>query len=159
LYALNDLYRHRPGYLYLTHAMRISRAITLAQNRDPMTPEYTGSYYMPPRSTTTAVRSEGLLAAHTLAREANRSLEAEQIREAIDLSIGFQLQTRIRPEKAMYFENPQMALGGFHKSLDDYEVRIDYVQHNLSAILGYYRLLGPDRSGVNRPIPQHDSVL
>ena len=35
----------------------------------------------------------------------------------------------------------QRTLGGFNKGLDDYEVRIDYVQRNLSAIWGYYQLL------------------
>jgi hypothetical protein len=113
----------------------------MGQNRNPVAADYRGSYHLPPRSTPTAVRSEGLLAAYALAQETGRLAEAMQIRSAIDLGIGFQLQTQIQPEKAMYFEDPQQALGGFHKGLDDYEVRIDYVQHNLSAILGYYALL------------------
>jgi hypothetical protein len=28
------------------------------------------------------------------------------------------------------------AEGGFHESLTDYTIRIDYVQHNISALLG-----------------------
>jgi hypothetical protein len=145
LYALKDLYRYQPRYLYLTHAMRISRAITLEQNHHPHNVDYIGSYYLPPRSTPTATRTEGLLAAHAMAIDTGRLPDAGRIRPAIELGIGFQLQTQIRPEKAMYLENPQQALGGFHKSLDDYEVRIDYVQHNLSAILGYYQLLQSER--------------
>lgn len=145
LYALNDLYGYQPRYLYLTHAMRISRAITLGQNHNSRNADYIGSYYLPPRSTPTATRTEGLLAAYAMARDTGRLPDAGRIRPAIELGIGFQLQTQIRPEKAMYLEDPQQALGGFHKSLDDYEVRIDYVQHNLSAILGYYQLLQSDR--------------
>lgn len=144
LYALNELYRYQPKYLYLTHALRITRAITLSQNQDTANGDYVGSYYLPPRSTPTATRTEGLLAAYRMARDADRLLDAEQMRETIDRGIGFQLRTQIGPEKAMYFEDPQQALGGFHKSFEDYEIRIDYVQHNLSAILGYYQLLLSD---------------
>jgi hypothetical protein len=42
----------------------------------------------------------------------------------------------------MYLPNPPRALGGFHTSLTDYEIRIDYVQHNISSLLGLYRALG-----------------
>jgi hypothetical protein len=32
------------------------------------------------------------------------------------------------------------ALGGFHESLDDTDIRIDYVQHNVSALLAFDRI-------------------
>jgi hypothetical protein len=31
--------------------------------------------------------------------------------------------------------------GGFHESLDEYVIRIDYVQHNISALLAFNRIL------------------
>jgi uncharacterized protein YyaL (SSP411 family) len=156
LYALNELYRVRPRELYLNHAMRIAQAITARQNRHPHHPDHLGSYYAPPRSTPTAVRTEGLLAAHSLAQDFNRPRDAARILSAIELGTGFQLQTQIGPEKAMYMQNPQRALGGFHRSLSDYEVRIDYVQHNLSAILGFHQLLRSERKVT---LPKRSQVM
>jgi len=63
------------------------------------------------------------------------------MRKAIQLGIAFQLQTQFMPESVMYLDHPANALGGFHNNLTDYTVRIDYVQHNISALLGYYRIL------------------
>jgi hypothetical protein len=40
----------------------------------------------------------------------------------------------------MYFDDPARALGGFTGSLTDREVRIDYVQHNLSSLLALYTI-------------------
>ncbi len=41
----------------------------------------------------------------------------------------------------MHFDAPQRALGAFHRSLTNDEIRIDYVQHNISALLGLWRIL------------------
>ncbi len=141
LYALNELHRFRPKELYLNHAMRIVQAITAGQNRKPAYPDYLGSYYNPPRSTPTATRTEGLLAAYKLATDFGKTREAPRILEAIRLGIGFQLQTQFRAEKTMYFGDPRKPLGGFSRSFADLEIRIDYVQHNISAILGLYALM------------------
>jgi hypothetical protein len=140
LYGLNDLYRQRPNELYLNHAFRIVGAIIQSQNRDPIYPDWLGSYYTPPRSTPTATRSEALYAAYQLARDFGDPIFAQQILGAIKLDISFQLQTQFRPESVMYLDDPQRALGGFHRSLTNYEIRIDYVQHNLSSILGLYKI-------------------
>ena len=43
--------------------------------------------------------------------------------------------TQFQPESVMYLLDPQEALGGFHNSLTNFEIRIDYVQHNVSSIL------------------------
>jgi|GEM_PF-286241 hypothetical protein len=141
LYALNELYRHRPDPLYLAHAFRIAGAILRSQNRNPEYPDWLGSYYKPPRSTPTATRSEGLSAAYRLANDYGSKSEAEKILDAIQLGIAFQLQTQTDPESALYFKNPQRASGGFKRSLTNPEIRIDYVQHNISSLLGLYRIL------------------
>ena len=147
LYALNELYRFRPKPLYLKHSMRIAQAIMGRQNRNPATPDHLGSYYRPPRSTPTATRSEGLLAAYQLARDFGRQGRAQATLEAIGLGISFQLQTQFQPESVLYLEDPERALGGFRRSLTDFEIRIDYVQHNISALVALYRLL--EREGMD----------
>ena len=141
LYALNELYRSRRNPLYMQHASRIAQAIVQAQNRAPRYPDWLGSYYRPPRSTPTATRSEGLLAAYQLIRDFGDAEEAERILGSAQLGIRFQLQTQFQPESAMYLPNPQRVLGAFHRDLSDFSVRIDYVQHNISALLGLHRIL------------------
>ena len=140
LYGLNELYRYKPNPLYLNHSMRITKAMIRSQNRDPKYPDWFGSYYRPPRSTPTATRSEGLYAAYQLAHDFGDPNEAEQILESLENGIRFQLQTQFRPESVLYLKKPQRALGGFHSSLTNFEIRNDYVQHNISSILGLYRI-------------------
>ncbi len=141
LYALNELYRYRPNPMYLEHAMLIAQAISQSQNRIPQYPDYRGSYYTPPRSTATATRTEGLVAAYKLARDYGRKEDAQSILTTIRLNIMFQLQTQFQPESVLYISDPQRALGAFHKSLTNFEIRNDYVQHNISSILGVYQIL------------------
>lgn len=141
LYALNELHRYRPDPLYLNHSMRIAKAIRLGQNRNPQFTDYLGSYHVPPRSTPTATRSEGLLAAYRLAKDFGRKEEAQRIMETVNLNIRFQLQTQFRPETVMYVADPQRCLGAFHNSLTNFDIRIDYVQHNISALLALCRIL------------------
>ncbi len=146
LYGLNELYRHRPSSLYLDHAMRIAQAIVLAQNREPKYRDWLGSYYTPPWSTPTATRSEGLCAAYQLARDFKTSTDAGQILEALELGIAFQLQTQFRPESVMYLSDPKRSLGGFHASLTNFGLRIDYTQHNISSLLCGTRVLSEAQS-------------
>ncbi len=150
LYALNDLYRFRPDPLYLKHAFRITEAILHLQRQEPEREHpdpdgagsaWIGSYYTPPRSTPTATRTEGLVSAYHLARLAGDTLRAEQILKGINLGIQFELRTQCDRKRSEEFRNPSRALGGFFESLDEYNIRIDYVQHNISALLGYYNIL------------------
>ena len=141
LYALNELYRVRPKPLYLKHAFRITEAIIGSQNRTPQFPDYLGSYYTPPRSTPTATRTEGLLAAYQLARDFGSREQEKEIMKAVVLGVSFQLQTQFRPESVIYLKDSERSLGGFHRSLTNFEIRIDYVQHNISALVALYRVL------------------
>lgn len=141
LYALNELYRSRKEDDYYDHAMRIAHAIVDSQNRRTTYPDWPGSYYRPPRSTPTATRTEGLVAAYRLARDFGDRKDAKAYLNSIRRGITFQLQTQFRPESVLYLSDPQRALGGFHRSLTDFEIRIDYVQHNISSLLGYYDIM------------------
>jgi len=143
LYALNELYRARKKPLYLTHASRIAQAITDSQLTKSVPEDYVGGYRPPPRSTPAATRSEGLLAAHSLIREFGDQQLAKRIRRAVEMGVGFQLHTQITRERAMYFRDPRRGLGGFTRSLTNFEVRIDYVQHNISALILLHQLLAP----------------
>jgi hypothetical protein len=141
LYGIDRLYRQRKDPALLDHAMKVAAAIIGAQNRAPLFPDWVGSYYVPPRSTPAATRSEGMVAAYHLAEDFVGGPRAAEILANILLATHFQLATQIREESMMYLRNPRRALGGFRGAFDNYEVRIDYVQHNISALLGLREIL------------------
>jgi hypothetical protein len=140
LYALNELNCYRPVPVYVTYAGRIADAIVQRQHIQPLYPDWLGSFDQPPHSTPTATRTEGLSAAYRLAQVSGNTSQLGLLLETIVLGVSFQLQTQIRPELAMYCPNPSRSLGGFRRSLTNYEIRIDYVQHNLSSLLALYEI-------------------
>jgi hypothetical protein len=152
LYALNELYRLRPDPLFLQHLTRITDAILAKQRHSaPDFPDWLGSYYRPPRSTPTATRSEGLGAAYLLVRDVGRTgpgsrrpgreQQEAALLAGLELGVRFQLQTQFLPETVLYLDDPRRTLGGFRRSLTNYEIRIDYVQHNISSLLLLRRIL------------------
>lgn len=142
LYALNELYADRPDALYLDHARKLTDVIIRNQHRD-LTGQWelwSGGYYSPPRSTPTATRSEGLLAAYHLFIRAGDNVYAERAKDGARRGIEFQLRTQITPQIIRREALASSALGGFGESLEDRTIRVDYVQHNLSSILAYRNL-------------------
>ena len=135
LYAIYDQSTHEEiPYSFTDHAMKIVGAIL-----DMQKPE--GNYYTPPRSTPTATRSEGLYAAYKLALNNGYENKVDEIFEGIEKGVGFQLQTQFTEKNVKDLRNPERAIGAFHEGLDITTIRIDYVQHNISSILGYIELL------------------
>ena len=141
LHALNELYQLRRKDAYRRQAMRMARAIVEAQDREGLYPDWRGSFYRPPRSAPTATRMEGLCAAYQLAIAAGWPEQARSLLPALRMGVAFILQTQVRPETAMYLARPQRALGGVRRGLTSDSIRIDYVQHFISATLGLYRIL------------------
>lgn len=110
-------------------------------NKEVEYSNWLGSYYTPPRSTPTAIRSEGLIAAYELANDFGNTITADKIQNAITLGIKFQLQAQFKPEDVIDLPDPQQATWVFHGPLTDYNVRIDYVHHNICSIFGFYHII------------------
>ena len=140
LYALNEVYRFNNDQLFIDHTLRLVNAILPAQHKNAIYPDWNGGYYTPPRSTPVATRSEGLCAAYALLNEFSPD-DAPLVREAILAGLNFQLQSLFQPETLMYLPNPNRAAGGFHRDYENYEIRIDYNQHNMSAFLCARRMI------------------
>jgi hypothetical protein len=135
LMGLEELHALTGKPLFLAHGQRIAEAILGAQwGADAPFPDWQGGFYDPPRSTPTATRAEAMVAMVRLAR-ANR-LPTEAYERSLAAMAAYQLRTRFAPESVLYLARPDRALGGFRRSLTVDEIRIDYVQHNLSALLG-----------------------
>lgn len=141
LIAINQLHRLDPKDHDLTHAKKIVLGIQQAQIHNSPILDYNGGYYNPPRSTPAAVRTEGLIAAYHLFTDTGELDFAKTILATIEKNLVFQLQTHVFPETTLDFQNFNSGLGGFQKSVTDSEIRIDYVQHNLSGLLGYLKII------------------
>jgi hypothetical protein len=141
LYGLNELHLHRERQTFRAHSRRLTAAIIGSQNTSPAVADWLGSYSRPPRSTRTAIRSEGLCAGYSLERRSCRAQRARKLLKAIRRGIDFQLSTQIRAPQAMFLPDPPRALGGFRGDLTGHDIRIDYVQHNISALIQCLRIL------------------
>jgi hypothetical protein len=148
--GLDELYELTGDERYLAHSRRTGQSIVDAQRRISSHLDWIGSFYDPPRSTPTATRAEGVVAATRLARKVGAD-DAVYL-EALRLMADFQLRCQVTPENGLYLPRPDLAMGGFRRGLTDWEVRIDYVQHNVSALLGQLALLlGDEDPAVDEP--------
>ena len=139
LIALSELYPFTSNKLQLAHAERVSASILAAQRKTSTYPDWIGSFYNPPRTTPVATRAEAMVAMCRLARESGG--KCEPYMEALKKMAVFQMRCRISAENGLYLPRPDLARGGFRRSLTDWEVRIDYVQHDLSSLLGLRGIL------------------
>jgi hypothetical protein len=88
-----------------------------------------------PRAAQAASRAEGLLAAYRLSRVVGDS-RAAGIAAVLKASVRFQLSQQYSSANSEFLANPLRAAGGFRESPTSGRVRIDFVQHNISALLG-----------------------
>ncbi|WDI43579.1 hypothetical protein [Bremerella sp. P1] len=137
--AMNEFTKLTDELRFANHAKKISDAMGNLLRVESPQPEWIGSYYMPPRSTSTATRAEAVVAFTCLAKR--NHWDHMPYMQQLKLMVGFQLRCQIIPENVMYLPRPDQALGGFRASLEEWEVQIDYVQHNISSLLGLRRLL------------------
>jgi hypothetical protein len=155
LYALAELDRLRPDAGFDVSAGRIVRSMLDAQRTldergccrtvvggfVAAPPHWVGTFYTPPRSTPLATRGEGLAAAHELVWRRGRTEDAARLRAGMLAAVGFGIRTQVGPEEAMYMPRPERVVGAFRESLLSHRIRIDYAQHNVSALLGLRRAL------------------
>lgn len=140
--ALAGLFAVRRDPPYVAHALNLAGAMIAAQYRVSDAPSYAGGYRPGvPGATPAAARAEGLLAALRLAR-ATGDGRATRIAEALKLGARFQLTQQFGADNSYMIANPERAAGGFRESLTSTRIRIDYVQHNISALLGLAAMIG-----------------
>ena len=112
-------------------------------DRDKFKPEWIGSFdsHSYPASTPAACRSEGLGAAYRLANDHGYTEEAEAYKKTMYEAIKFQLQMQLKPESVMYYRNKRFCLGAVRPTLNKFELRDDYTQHNISSFISYYNMI------------------
>jgi len=133
--AIDEVYSKSPRKNFGLHAIALAESVMAGQYDEAEEPEYAGGFGPgPPRTTPAASRAEGLVSAYRLARSIADS-RASRIATSLKACARFQLAQQFTPENARSLPNPARAMGGFRESLTSLRVRIDFVQHNISALL------------------------
>ncbi len=130
---------HRAGSLRAelqSHAEQICHSMLLANASPPPGHPLHGCFTGDGRTTPTATRLEGLIAALSFLDD--QALRA-RIRREVDAGIGFLLRARVRGGP-MDGAMPRALRLGDETDDEAGEVRIDYVQHALSAWMDYLAL-------------------
>ena len=120
---------------YADHIIALAEAIIADQYTAADREDYGGFGPGAPRATPTASRAEGLVAAYRVARSINDP-RASKIAASLQASAGFQLTQQFTSRNSKSLPNSSRAAGGFRESLTSMRVRIDFVQHNISSLLG-----------------------
>jgi hypothetical protein len=141
--ALSYLYEETRDPLYLSHSLAIARAVQYQQEKNRFRykahRDYRGGYYNPPRSTPAATRAEGLVAVLDTCAIAGE--ECAYVREVLAETVIHMNLSQYTPELVWWMPNRAVTLGAFNGGIYDVEVRNDYVQHAMSALLGMERHL------------------
>lgn len=126
---------------FLDHARRICRLMLATQNQNPTKPALLGGFTDDGRTCPTAIRLEGLLAAYRYLPETDVELRS-RIASACHLGTGFLLRAQVRKgrlrggfPRAVCSKTAIPGNRSFNSRVP--EIRIDYVQHALSALIGY----------------------
>lgn len=145
--ALSRLYAETREPVWLEHSLRLAEAVKLQARRHDEHAryhrDYRGGFYEPPRSTPAAVRAEGLVA--VLDTCALAQAPCDGVREVLEATVRHQLQSQYTPDLLWWMRAPERAVGAFHGGIVDLTIRNDYVQHNLSALLGLERHMRRDQ--------------
>ncbi|MFC2083500.1 hypothetical protein ACFLS9_00430 [Bacteroidota bacterium] len=139
---LNELLMSRT--LLIRHAIQICERMLQDQVNDPKRWEYDGGFAEDGRTTPTATRLEGLLAALSFLPPNNSIVE--HIESSVDRGMNFILRSQIRegtyvgaiPRAIAPLSGSSSKVKNFNQRAT--EVRIDYVQHALSAMIQYLKL-------------------
>jgi len=139
--ALSYLYQETRDEKYLDHSLNLARAVKFQYEKNRPSwkkyPDYQGGYYDPPRSTPAATRGEGLVAVMDTCRVAER--DCEWVWELLEETIRHEHLSQYDPDLMWWIKNKKKAFGGWNGGLIDSEIRNDFVQHNMSAVLGTER--------------------
>jgi len=141
--ALDLLHQEAAKPSYVEHALAIARSMLADQHEEGAPPVFVGGFRPEPvRSTRTSARGEGLVAAYRLGQRAGDP-RAPDVLARTERTVPHLLTMQYTPDNAFFLDDPDAVAGGMRGGLDDAEIRIDYVQHHMSAMLGLAALMHP----------------
>lgn len=141
--ALSELYRLDPNEAYLTVAYKFADALLANQYKaEDGYPQRIGASRAGGRIsyTSTATKGEALVAAWGLATFAGDQDAIARFSAGTQRNIQFQLRVQFTAENTELFPRPDRAIGGWGQDAANANIRIDYVQHNISGLIGLWHL-------------------
>ena len=141
--GLSYLYLYTEDSRYLDHSLALCRAVEhqYLKNEEYWGdyPDFRGGYYTPPRSTPAATRGEGLGAVLETCHLAGA--ECGWVEDLMAETVRHEMLSQYDPDMSFWMPDPAKAFGGWNGGLLDMDVRNDFVQHNMSSVLGFERHL------------------
>ena len=141
--GLSYLYLYTEDPRYLEHSINICGAVDYQYRKNENAwakyPDFQGGYYDPPRSTPAATRGEGLGAVLETCHLAGK--DCAWIENLLMETVRHEMLSQYDPDMSFWMRNPAKAFGAFNGGLLDTDVRNDFVQHNMSSLLGAERHL------------------
>jgi AMMECR1 domain-containing protein len=130
---------------YAEFVFELADWILQFQHKDPslVDRDYLGGYYPPcPPSSSSAVYTEAVIYAYTLASWLRLSSRVERYRSAARAGLRFIMKLQVPAELKGVFPRPELVLGGVTAGLSSFLMRCDYDQHFITA--GLAALRAPD---------------
>jgi hypothetical protein len=133
---------------YADFVFEMSDAVVITQvvYADPTLAIYRGGFDVHGVGRTgvsTAVYVEGLVEAAKTAEVMGDKKRAERYRQVIQRAVRFVIQLRFRREECFYVQSLHDVVGGVRNAPAGSSIRIDNMQHALSALLGAQEVLAP----------------
>lgn len=142
--ALGDLYRLNGAEDYVKVVlMQADSMIAKQYTPEDGTPDQIGGSRRdgPISNTSTATKGEAMVAAWAIARITGDESAEKRIAQATERGAQYQMRVQYTTDNSANFPRPEGAVGGWPGSADDPTIRIDYVQHNLSVLIGMVSLI------------------
>jgi len=145
--ALGHLYHYTGDTKYLDHTLKIAKAVEYQYEKNRPAwekyPDFQGGYYDPPRSTPAATRGEGLGAVLDACLVAKRT-DCDWVKFLLEETVRHENLSQYDPDTTYWMRDKAKTFGGWNGGLLDVNVRNDFVQHNMSSLLGLERYLRYD---------------
>jgi hypothetical protein len=141
--ALSELYRLDPNPDYATVAYLQAESMIRNQYTaaDGVPARIGGSRSRNPINyTSTATKGEALVAAWSLAAYRDDQPAAERFAHAARRNAQFQMRVQYTRESTALFRTPERLIGAWPMDIANTYVRIDFVQHNISQLIGVWSM-------------------
>ena len=137
-------------WLVYNHAVRVAQSMLVSHTEAELI-QSGGCFTMDRRTCPTATRLEGLLAACTFVKDHEMFIDqvgrkVMPLRERMVRDVQLGIDFLLRSQQQTNENNMKGAVPGMFPPNNDYdlehsEVRVDYVQHSMSAVIAYERII------------------
>ena len=144
--AAQELYEqlHKPKYARYCHGIGVNYDnLTHGRGETPFVEDVGGmsiTHFFTPHTGGTATAAEAMVSAVILGKA--EGLDVDPIAEQLVATYGFLLKGQVSDHDTFWMRRPRLAIGGFYESQTKTRIRIDNVQHAISAIVRGMDLVG-----------------